>query len=439
MNTFLKFEGSFNTVSIQDRIQIMPCLSYRSGHLYMEDVRLEAMAEKYGHPIWVYSHAALKEQLERLRTAFGDALALIATSVKANGNLRLIGELAKLGAGADITHGNELMLAIRAGVDSSKIVFAGVGKTEEQIRLALETGILMFNVESEDELYDINQVAAAMGKQAPVSLRVNPNVDGYTHEMTTTGLYQNKFGIEADKAFKLALFADTAPALDLIGLQIHIGSPIYDLGQVVHAFLKLEELYAQLLERGVSVKYFDLGGQLPIDYGDGQYGKASTPEYLAERIVPRLQHLGVKLILEPGRFLFGPTGVLVSRVIRRKSNPEKSFVIQSASMDDWGRNRYGAYQGIVPLLDTGREEEVVDVDGWVCETSDWLALARRLPRLNKDDYLALLSAGAYGRSMSMDEYNGGYPAAEVLVDGQQFRLIRRRETFSEHIKPMLEV
>ena len=426
-------------MSIHDQIKIMSCLSYRGGHLYIEDVRLEAVAEKYGHPIWINSRAALKGQYRRLVEAFGDVLELIAASLKANGNLHLIEELTKLGAGADITHGNELKLALMAGVDPSRIVFAGVGKTEEQLEAALRSGILMLNVESEDELYDINQVATAMGKQAPVSIRVNPNVDGYTHEMTTTGLYQNKFGIEADKAFELALFADAAPALDLIGLQIHIGSPIYDLGQVVHAFLKLEELYAQLLERGVSVKYFDLGGQLPIDYGDGQYGLSSTPEYLAKQIVPRLQHLGVKLILEPGRFLFGPAGVLVSRVIRRKSNPEKDFVIQSASMNDWGRNRYGAYQEIVPLLDTGRKEEFVDVVSWVCETSDWLARKRHLPRLNKGDYLALLSAGAYGRSMSMDEYNGGYPTAEVLVDGEEFRLIRRRETFEEHIIPMLEV
>jgi diaminopimelate decarboxylase len=436
----LKFEGSFNTVSIQERIKIMPCLSYRDAYLYMEDVRLETVAEEFGHPIWVYSLAALKGQHRRLEESFGDVLELIATSVKANGNLHLIGEVVKLGAGADITHSNELQLALMAGVEPSKIVFAGVGKTEEQIRSALETGILMFNVESKDELYDINRIAGAMGKQAPISIRVNPNVDGYTHEMTTTGLYTNKFGIEADKAFELALFANEAPALDLVGLQIHIGSPIYDLGRVVHAFLKLEELYVQLLERGVSVKYFDLGGQLPIDYGDGKYGPASTPEYLAKQIVPRLQHFGVKLILEPGRFLFGPAGVLISQVIRLKSNPVKNFLIQSTSMNDWIRGPlYKSHQELVPLVDYGRRESDFDVVSWVCETSDRVDENCRLPTLIGGEHLALLSAGAYGRSMSLDEYNGGYPAAEVLVDGHQFHLIRRRETFEEHIRPMLEV
>ena len=414
---------------LEEQIQVMPPLSYRGGELYMEEVRLSEIAAELGTPVYCYSKQEIVRRWQRLVNAFSglDGSLLLAISLKANSNPELLRFLVPEGAGSDITSKGELAFAKAAGIPGERIVFAGIGKTSVEMRLALEAGILMFNVESEEEFFRLGRTSRQLGLRPPIGFRVNPNVDGYTHDLTTTGLYKNKFGIAADKVRGLI----KAQAPDVIGLQVHIGSPIYDLGRVVHAFNRVVDLLRSL--EGTQIRYLDLGGQIPIDYGDGKFDtQTSTPEYLANRVAPTLNELGVNLILEPGRFIFGAAGLILSEAIYTKENPEKRFLIVDTTMAQADRGpRYDAKHPVVPLRNLPERREVLyDVVGGVCESGDRQRVDVTLPEMLASELLAILCYGAYGYSMASN-YNGQLRPPEVLVDGDSWRLIRRRETIED--------
>jgi diaminopimelate decarboxylase len=410
----------------------MDHFTYRDGILHAEDVALARIAEAVGTPFYIYSTATL----ERHYRVFDEALAgtdhLIAYSLKANGNLAVVATLARLGAGADVVSGGELMRALAAGVPAGRIVFSGVGKTAAEMRQGLEAGIRQFNVESEPEMEVLDAAARSMGKVAPVTIRVNPDVDARTHAKIATGKAENKFGIPISRARQVYARAAELTGLEVVGIDVHIGSQLTDLAPYEAAFTKVAELTESLRADGHDIRRLDLGGGLGIPYQQTNEAPPLPFEYGA-LIKRTVGHLGCEIQIEPGRLIAGNAGLLVASVIYRKSGEERDFLIIDAAMNDLIRPAmYGAWHDIVPIAEPGPDTPVgpVDVVGPICETGDTFTKARAMPYLAAGDLLAFRSAGAYGAVMS-SEYNTRPLIPEVLVTGDRFAVIRERPTYAE--------
>ena len=405
--------------------------TYEKGPLRCETVSLEAIAADCGTPTYVYSQSAMVASYRALDAAFADVPHTICYALKANGNLGVAKVLANQGAGADIVSGGELYRALKAGIPANKIVFAGVAKTEPEIEYALKSDILLFNVESGGELAAIERVASRLGVAARVALRVNPDVDPDTNPYVATGMKKHKFGIVPDQAMKLYAQAKESPSLDPVGIQFHIGSQLLKLQPIVEATEKILALAAKVRELEIDLKYVDIGGGLGISYG---HDEPEGPEVIARTVLPAIKAAGYHLIVEPGRYLTGNAGLLLSRVLYVKDNGHKKFVIVDAAMNDLIRpSLYDAYHAIKAVRERHGPEETVDVVGGVCETADFFARSRGLPRMEPGDLVAILSAGAYGFTMSSN-YNARPRAAEVLVEGSSFRVVRQRETYEDLIR-----
>ena len=403
---------------------------YLNGELHCEGVSLRAIADSAGTPTYVYSRATLLENLAAYDRAFASVPHVVCYAMKANSNLGVLASLARAGAGADIVSGGELHRALRAGVPPQKIIFAGVGKTREEMREALKAEILLFNVESESELRALNETAQAMGTRAPVALRVNPDVDPQTHPYISTGLKTAKFGIPMDRAVPVYEDAARMPGLAVTGVQMHIGSQLTKTAPFADAVARVAGLVRALRDRGVDIRLLDIGGGVGIRYKDET---PPTKDEYARVLLPALRALGVIVLLEPGRSIVGDAGALLTRALYRKESPDKTFVIVDAAMNDLIRPAfYGAYHEIRPVAEEGssRPAETVDVVGPICESGDFLAKDRALPRVEEGELLAVMSSGAYGFAMASN-YNTRPRAAEVLVDGAGYTIVRRRETYED--------
>jgi len=400
---------------------------YSGDQLHVERVPLADIAARFGTPCYVYSRASLTDNWNQFSNSLRDREHLICYAVKANSNLAILNLLARLGAGFDIVSGGELQRVLAAGGDARKVVFSGVGKTSDEMRMALEADVLCFNVESSAELEQLNKVAHAMGKTAPVSLRVNPDVDAKTHPYISTGLKQNKFGVAYGEAVPLYRRARELANLSIIGMDCHIGSQLTEVGPFIAAVEIMLKMADMLLKEGVHLEHLDLGGGLGICYRD------ETPPAISDYVSALLSALGdrsERIILEPGRALVGNSGVLLTRVEYLKHGEEKNFAIVDAAMNDLMRPAlYGAYHGILPVFRENHVLKSYEVVGPVCETGDFIGHARELA-IGPHSLLAVLSAGAYGMSMSSN-YNSRPRAAEVMVDGDTVRLVRERETISQ--------
>lgn len=403
-------------------------LNRTDGNLMVEQVPLEEIANTYGTPTYVYSEGAIRDAYSTFSHAFGDYPHQVCYAVKANSNIAILQLLAGLGSGFDIVSGGELTRVIRAGGDPAKVVFSGVGKSVQEIELALATAIGCFNVESASELARISQVAGSSGLAAPVSIRVNPDVDANTHPYISTGLKENKFGVNADEALALYRKAQEDPHLEVVGIDCHIGSQITSLEPFLEALVRLLDLVSILEAEGISFRHIDLGGGLGIRYRD------ETPideSAFASAILQTMKGRSETLMFEPGRLLVGNAGLLLSRVNTLKSNGEHHFAVVDAAMNDLIRPAlYDAWQDVVTLKQKAADR-VWDIVGPVCETGDFLAKGRQLG-LAEDDLIAVMSAGAYGFVMSSN-YNSRNRAAEVLVSGDRHFCIRRRETIEDQL------
>ncbi|PYN61684.1 MAG: diaminopimelate decarboxylase [Candidatus Rokuibacteriota bacterium] len=403
---------------------------YRHSELSCERVSLRALAAATGTPAYVYSKAALLEGYRAYDRAFAEVPHIVCYSVKANSNLAVLGVLGKAGAGADIVSGGELFRALRAGIPTDRIIFSGVGKTPDEMRAALEVGILLFNVESLSELRALDAVARELGVKAPVALRVNPDVNPQTHAYIATGLRTSKFGIPYDQALEAYEEAAGLKGVEVVGADMHIGSQLTKAAPFADAVARIASLVKTLRERAIEIRLVDVGGGLGIRY------RAETPpthqEY-ATVLLPALRELGVTVLLEPGRSIVGNAGLLLTRVLYRKDTGEKKFVIIDAAMNDLIRPPlYDAYHEIRPVNEArlGGPVETVDVVGPVCESGDFVAKDRELAQAQEGDLLAIMSAGAYGFAMSSN-YNTRPRAVEVLVDGDSYTIVRRRETYED--------
>ncbi|MBQ5939995.1 diaminopimelate decarboxylase [Massilia sp. AB1] len=412
----------------------MSHFSYQDGVLHAEAVALPKIAEEFGTPTYVYSKTTLLQNFAAYHDACQGRDALVCYAMKANSNLAIIDLLARQGAGFDIVSGGELLRVIAAGGDPGKTIFSGVGKTVEEMKLALDKGILCFNVESIPELHRLNEVAGSMGKRAPVSLRVNPNVDAKTHPYIATGLKANKFGVAFDDALETYRAAASLPHLDVVGIDCHIGSQLLDDAPLLEALDKLIELIDTLGSEGIHLHHLDIGGGLGVNYGaEGDKPPVLVRDYLG-RLFARIdawraeKHGGqpIKVIFEPGRSIVADTGVLVTRVEFLKPGEEKNFCIVDAAMNDLMRpTLYQAWMGVQEVAPRAGDKLTYDVVGPVCESGDWLARERALA-VEQGDLLAVMTAGAYGMTMASN-YNTRGRAAEVIVDGDQVHLVRQRE------------
>jgi diaminopimelate decarboxylase len=400
----------------------------RGKDLYCEDVPLEKLADQFGTPLYVYSKSTFERHYRVFDDAFSDFQHIICFAVKANTSFALLNLLAKMGSGADIVSGGELFRALKAGIPAERIVYSGVGKSLAEMDQALEAGILMFNIESFQELEVLNTIARDKGIKARISLRVNPDVDPKTHPYIATGLKTSKFGINTAKALEGYERAGKLSNIDVIGVDCHIGSQLTEVAPFVEAVVKLRQMIQTLRERGFNIAYLDLGGGLGITY-DAE--EPPSPAEYADAIRGELKDDGTTLILEPGRNVAGNAGILLTRVLYEKETEEKRFVVVDGGMNDLIRpSLYNSYHGIVPVVDTGRDQVKVDVVGPICESGDFLAKDRELPALRAGELLAVMSAGAYGFSMA-SMYNSRPLAAEVLVSGDKYSLIRRRGTYED--------
>ena len=411
---------------------------YVGGKLFCEGVAIESLVKKYGTPLYVYSQKTLTDHFQKLDTALGDLDHLVCFAMKSNSNLAVLRVLAELGAGFDIVSEGELRRVIAAGGNPAKCVFAGVGKTEGEIRFALEQGIYSFNIESEPELQRINKVAARLKKTAPVAVRVNPNVDAGTHAKITTGTYENKFGIAFEKIQGVYARAAKLKNLHLRGLQMHIGSQLTEVAPFEKAVAKVVPLVEKLNAK-YNFEFFSIGGGLGIQYQEAlasgspawwkrpAAARLLTPRKYASRLVPLLKRLGLRILLEPGRFISGNAGMLVTRVEYVKRTGHKNFVIVDAAMNDLIRPAfYDSYHEIVPLRKKAGKPIPSDVVGPICESGDYFCKDRPLAKVGEGDYIALLSAGAYGSVMGSN-YNTRPLPSEVLVRGNKAALVRERQ------------
>ena len=398
---------------------------HRGDDLYCEDVPVARIAEAVGTPVYIYSHATLTRHFQILDEAFAAVPHLICFALKANANLAVLKLFSDLGGGMDVVSGGELYRALRAGVAPERIVYAGVGKTREEIAFALKSGILMFNVESDQELRTINDRAAMLGLRAGIALRVNPDVDPQTHPHISTGLKENKFGIDVEGALISYRNAAALSNLDIKGVSCHIGSQVTKVSPFIDALERLKDLIRRLREEGIAIRYLDLGGGLGIAYD--QETPPQPAEY-ARAIMDASKDLDCTFIFEPGRVIVGNAGILVTRVLYTKANDSKRFIIVDAGMNDLVRpSLYGAFHQIRPVIRKEREEITADVVGPICETGDYLARGRLLPAFERGELMAAMSAGAYGFAMSSN-YNSRPRVAEILVRDDQWYVIRKRET-----------
>lgn len=411
--------------------------AYKDGVLHAEDVSVADIAAAVGTPFYVYSTATLTRHLKVFGDAFGDLKPLVCYAMKANSNQAVLATLAKAGSGADVVSEGELRRALAAGIPASKIMFSGVGKTAAEMRFALDAGILCFNVESEPELERLNDVALAMGKVAPVSLRINPDVDAKTHAKISTGKAENKFGIDWQRARAVYARAGALPGIKATGIDMHIGSQITELAPFDAAFARLSDLITDLRSDGHAIDHVDLGGGLGIPYRNDN-NPPPLPDAYAEVVKRHVSGLNCRVMFEPGRLIAGNAGILVTEVIYVKEGPAdkpgaKNFVIADAAMNDLIRpTLYEAYHEIWPVVEAvdGAPEFVADVVGPVCETGDYLGLDRKMPKPAPGDLLAVLSAGAYG-AVQAGTYNSRLLIPEVLVHGDQFHVIRPRLSYDD--------
>lgn len=405
----------------------MDWLESRNGRLHAEGVALTDLAERFGTPVYVYSRRAIQEAFGEFSRAAAGRRALVCYAMKANSNLAILDLLARAGAGFDIVSGGELQRALAAGADASKIVFSGVGKSASEIRQALAAGVRCFNVESVGELRRISSIASASGHVAPVSLRVNPDVDAGTHPYISTGLRENKFGIAHDAAVAVYREAAALPGIEVTGIDCHIGSQITELAPFVAALDRVIDLVGQLASEGIRLEHIDLGGGLGIDYdGEQPPSRATLLAAVFERIDASPAVRGLEVMFEFGRSIVGNAGLLLTRVEYLKSNEARNFAVVDAAMNDLMRPAlYEAYHRIVPVVERNVPAARWDVVGPVCESGDWLGRDRALA-IQEGDLLAVLSAGAYGMAMSSN-YNTRPRAAEVMVDAGQAHLVRERE------------
>ena len=414
----------------------MHYFEYRNGELFAEGVPVRRVAREVGTPAYIYSLATLRRHYRVFDQAFTKTPHLVCFSAKSNSNLAILRAFAKEGSGFDIVSGGELFRALKAGADPQKIVFSGVGKKRGELGYALNAGILMFNVESEQELGVLNDVAGSLGKKAPVSLRVNPDVDAKTHPYISTGMKKNKFGIDIKTSLDVYKKAASLSHLEVIGLDCHIGSQLTSIAPFVDALSRLREyldraLLGSLRREGAQIRYLDLGGGLGIQYQDE---KPPHPDEYAGALIQELQGLDVTLILEPGRVIVGNAGILVTEVLYLKETEEKKFVVVDGGMNDLIRPAlYGSYHEVRPVAQREAEIIVADVVGPICESGDFFAKDRKIPRPVPGDLLAVMSAGAYGFTMASN-YNSHPRAPEILVDGESFYVVRGRETFEDLVK-----
>ena len=407
----------------------MDFFQYKNNQLMAENLPVKQLAEQFGTPLYIYSKATLERHWHAFDNAFGEHPHLVCFAVKSNPNIAILNVMAKLGSGFDIVSQGELERVLAAGGDAAKVVFSGVAKSHQEIARALEVNIRCFNVESEAELLRINQIAGDMGKIAPISLRVNPDVDAHTHPYISTGLKENKFGVSVEQAREVYKLAATLPNIKIVGMDCHIGSQLTELQPFLDAVDRLIVLMKQLKQDGIHLKHLDLGGGLGVTYTD------ETPPHPTEYAKALWEKLSafseLEIIVEPGRAITANAGILVTKVEYLKSNESRNFAIVDAGMNDMIRPAlYQAYMNILEIDRTlAREEKIYDVVGPICETSDFLGKQRKLA-IAEGDYLAQRSAGAYGASMSSN-YNSRPRTAEVMVDGDKAYLIRRREALNE--------
>jgi diaminopimelate decarboxylase len=406
---------------------------YRQGELCCEQVPVSQIAKQVGTPCYVYSHATLIRHIRAYDSAFKDIPHLIAFAMKANSNLAILRLMAKEGSGVDIVSGGELFRAMKAGVPAAKIVFAGVGKNADEIRDALKAGILMFNIESSAEMHAINDVAASVGKIAPVALRINPDIDPKTHPYISTGLKKSKFGIAADRALEEFRVASTLRHVHVVGVHAHIGSQLTEVTPFVESLKKVLALVDTLKGQGITIRYLNIGGGLGITYSDE---KPPLPHELADAVSPLVKGLDLTLVMEPGRVIVGNAGILVTKALYEKIGESKRFVIVDAAMNDLIRpSLYSAYHDIRPVSEAllQRPKHLVDVVGPVCESGDFLAKDRSLPEIKPGDLLAVMSAGAYGFVMASN-YNSRPRVPEVLVKDSEVHVIRERESYDDLVR-----
>jgi diaminopimelate decarboxylase len=404
---------------------------YRGDELYGEEVPIETIAREVGTPFYLYSLNTLQNHFRAFQSAFSDVNHLVCFSAKANSNIAVLRIFVRMGGGVDVVSGGELFRAMKAGVSPDKIVYSGVGKRPDEIEYALEWPILMFNVESSQELVSMDRIAGKMGIKAPVALRVNPDVDPRTHPYISTGLKRNKFGINIQKSLDEYRLASTLPHVQVMGVSCHIGSQLTEVDPFVEALQRVKELVQRLREDGMNIRYLDMGGGLGITYNQEE---APHPTVYAEALLHELRGIDCTLILEPGRVIVGNAGILVTKVLYTKTGDEKNFIIVDAAMNDLIRpSLYGSYQRIQAVHKIDRSEIVADVVGPICESGDFLAKDRKLSQAEQGELLAVMSAGAYGFSMSSN-YNSRPRAAEVLVDKDRFHVIREREDYDDLVR-----
>ncbi len=405
---------------------------YKRNRLYCENLKVEDIVRRFGTPLYIYSYKTILDHYFKLKKAFTSIKPLICFSVKANSNLTLLKSLVEQGAGLDVVSGGELFRALKVGCPRKKIVYASVGKTEEELKMAIELGILFLNVESLPEFEQVNRIAKSLNKRARVAIRINPDITPTTHKFITTGKITNKFGIDLNTAYNILKRGSSFGNVDILGLHIHIGSQITESTPFIKAITKVARFIEQLKRDAISLEYFNIGGGLGIVYDK------ETPQTAAEfasQVLPILKNSGLKIILEPGRFIVGNAGILAVKALYVKHTPRKKFIVVDGAMNDLIRPAlYAAYHKILPLRRVaGRGSSRYDVVGPICESGDFFAKDRIMPRVKEGELLAVLGCGAYGFSMSSN-YNSRLRVAEVMVVKNKAYLIRKRETYRDLIR-----
>ncbi|HQB37896.1 MAG TPA: diaminopimelate decarboxylase [Deltaproteobacteria bacterium] len=404
---------------------------YKGDELFAEDVSIREIVAKVGSPVYIYSLATLERHFKVFDDAFAAMPHTICYSVKANSTQSVLKTFIRLGGGVDIVSGGELYRALRAGVDPQKVVYSGVGKKNEEIEYALNSGILMFNVESEQELTRISEIASRLGKKAGIAIRVNPDVDPGTHPYITTGLKNAKFGITIDRAMAEYVRAASLPGIEVLGIDMHIGSQLTKVAPFVDSIEKLKLMIARLRTQGIDLRYFDCGGGLGIQYNDEE---PPMPADYGREIVNATRELGLHLLFEPGRNLVGNAGILVGTCLYTKQRDDKNFIMIDAGMNDLARPAlYGSFHGVRPVVKDQDGMIVADIVGPICESGDFLVKDREVPMFRQGDLVAFMSAGAYGFAMS-SSYNSRPRVAEVMVSGDRFEVVRERETMEDLIR-----
>jgi len=409
----------------------MSYFKYKNNVLHCEDIPLDSLAQKYGTPLYVTSYGFLQNQFRIFDGAFSKVNHLICYSMKANSSRAVLSAFIKEGSGIDVVSGGELLRALAAGCDPQKIVFSGVGKSEDEIRLAIEKNILQFNVEGVEELQVIDRVAQSLNKKAPIAIRVNPDVDPKTHAYISTGMKKAKFGVSRERSYQLYRDARKMAGIEIVGIDCHIGSQLTQLDPIGEAVRRVMEMVHDLEKEGIAFKNIDLGGGLGIVYKDET---PPTPEQYAQTILKAVGSDQYRLIFEPGRFLVGNSAALVTKVMYNKDRDNKKFVIVDAALNDLMRPAmYDSYHEILPVAQARSEKVVMDVVGPICESGDFFAHEREMPRVQPGEFLSIMSAGAYGFSMASN-YNSRGRAAEVMVNGSKDYLVNEREKLEDLIK-----